>query len=54
MAGLLLVQEAGGQTTDLSGGSALLYTGDEVIVSNGLLHDPLLAALTDADRSAGL
>jgi myo-inositol-1(or 4)-monophosphatase len=54
MAGLLLVQEAGGHTTDLSGGPTRLYSGDEVIVSNGLLHAPLLAALADADRAAGL
>ena len=54
MARLLLVQEAGGQTTDLSGGAGRLYTGGEVVVSNGLLHALLLAALADADRAAGL
>ncbi len=54
MAGLLLVQEANGRTTDLAGGDAQLYTGREVICSNGRLHDRLLAVLADAERPGGL
>jgi myo-inositol-1(or 4)-monophosphatase len=50
MAGLLLVQEAGGRVTDRAGGPDRLFTGDEVIASNGALHDSLLEALSDAGR----
>ncbi len=36
LAGILLVQEAGGSVTDYSGGTANLYSGAEVVASNGL------------------
>ncbi len=42
-AGTLLVREAGGEVTDLSGGPLDLFQGD-VLASNGVLH-PALAAL---------
>ena len=45
LAGLLLVEEAGGQTSDYSGGKANLYSGAEVVATNGLLHDRVLAVL---------
>ncbi len=44
-AGLLLVEEAGGRTSDFGGGRARLFSGDEVLVSNGLIHDEMLAVL---------
>ncbi|MEP7292481.1 MAG: inositol monophosphatase family protein [Chloroflexota bacterium] len=45
LAGLLLVQEAGGTTTDTSGGTDQLYTGAAVVASNGLIHDRMLQVL---------
>ncbi|MGC4056271.1 MAG: inositol monophosphatase family protein [Paludibaculum sp.] len=45
-AGLLLVREAGGRTTDMHGGPAEL-TGPHVAVSNSLIHDELLALFGD-------
>ena len=43
-AGLLVVEEAGGRTSDLSGGPAP-RSGLECLASNGLLHDELAGAL---------
>ncbi|HVU13227.1 MAG TPA: inositol monophosphatase family protein [Phototrophicaceae bacterium] len=48
LAGILLVQEAGGQTTDWDGGTTNLYTGTQVVASNGLLHDRVLDVLNQA------
>lgn len=45
IAGLCLIQEAGGTMTDYSGGTEHLYSGAEIVVSNGLLHSELLAIL---------
>ena len=45
LAGLLLVQEAGGITTDLSGGTGQLYTGAQIVATNGLIHKRVLAVL---------
>lgn len=45
-AGLLLIREAGGRTTDMHGGPAEL-TGPHVAVSNSLIHDELLALFGD-------
>jgi myo-inositol-1(or 4)-monophosphatase len=48
-AGLLLVTEAGGKVTDLSGGDQMLERG-EVVASNGTaLHQELRQALCSAD-----
>jgi len=44
-AGLLLVEEAGGCTSDLRGGPAP-RSGRECLASNALLHDELVAALS--------
>ncbi len=46
-AGLLLVKEAGGYISDLRGGQTMLESG-AVLASNGLLHAPLQALLTNA------
>ena len=43
-AGFLIVEEAGGQVTDLRGGAAD-RSGREVVTSNGLVHRELLAQL---------
>jgi myo-inositol-1(or 4)-monophosphatase len=46
-AGVLLVQEAGGRCSDYTGGSAQLYSGREVLVSNGLIHAEMLRVLRE-------
>jgi myo-inositol-1(or 4)-monophosphatase len=46
-AGLLLVSEAGGRVTDLSGGTAKVYTGEEIVTSNGLLHDEIMRLIKE-------
>jgi myo-inositol-1(or 4)-monophosphatase len=46
-AGLLLVREAGGFISDLSGGRQMMASGD-VLVANGHLHLPLAALIRDA------
>lgn len=43
-AGLLMVDEAGGRTSDLSGGPAL-RSGFECVASNGALHEQMLEIL---------
>lgn len=43
-AGTLVVTEAGGRVTDLSGGSSHLDTGD-ILATNGRFHAPMLEAL---------
>jgi len=48
-AGLLLVREAGGFVSDLSGGQTMMTSGD-VLAANGHLHLPLAALLRDAAR----
>ncbi len=44
-AGLLLVEEAGGHISDFSGGRERLYSGAEVVASNGTIHDEMLTVL---------
>ena len=39
-AGILLVENAGGQISDFSGGEGALF-GGEIIASNGLIHEPM-------------
>jgi myo-inositol-1(or 4)-monophosphatase len=46
-AGALLVREAGGRVTDLTGGEAWLH-GGQILASNGALHDELLALVGGA------
>ncbi|HEV2335069.1 MAG TPA: inositol monophosphatase family protein [Stellaceae bacterium] len=50
-AGLLLVREAGGFVSDLSGGQAMMTKGD-VLAANGHLHLPLAALIKEAMRAA--
>jgi myo-inositol-1(or 4)-monophosphatase len=46
MAGLLCVLEAGGRLSDYSGQlSRRVFTGEEFVASNGLVHDAMLAVL---------
>ena len=49
-AGVLVVREAGGRVTDFKGHPADIHRG-EVLASNGLLHDEMLAVLSDAEIS---
>ncbi|HEU0156407.1 MAG TPA: inositol monophosphatase family protein [Stellaceae bacterium] len=50
-AGILLVREAGGYVSDLSGGRDMLASGD-VLAANDHLHLPLAALIREASRSA--
>ncbi|MBN1246985.1 MAG: inositol monophosphatase [Anaerolineae bacterium] len=43
--GLLLVQEAGGHISDFSGARERLFSGAEVVASNGAIHGEMLAVL---------
>lgn len=46
LAGLLCVEEAGGRVSDYKGvPGAHVYNGDQIIASNGLIHDEIVAAL---------
>jgi myo-inositol-1(or 4)-monophosphatase len=45
-AGLLLIREAGGRTTDMHGAPATLL-GPHIATSNGAIHDELLALFSD-------
>ncbi len=45
-AGALLVQEAGGRVTDFKGGDFSNYR-DEIVASNGLIHDSMVAILRE-------
>jgi myo-inositol-1(or 4)-monophosphatase len=48
-AGMLLVREAGGYVSDLSGGHAMMTSGD-VLAANDHLHLPLAALIREASR----
>ena len=50
-AGLLLVREAGGYVSDLSGGHTMMTSGD-VLAANDHLHLPLAALIREALRHA--
>jgi len=45
LAGILIATEAGGRASDYSGGTKRLYTGEELVVSNGKLHTAILEVL---------
>ncbi len=47
-AGMLIVEEAGGRTSDFSGGRMPL-AGGEMVATNGRIHDALLDALFSGD-----
>jgi myo-inositol-1(or 4)-monophosphatase len=51
-AGALMVAEAGGRVTDFAGGSFSNYTS-QVIASNGLIHDQMIAVIALAERAKG-
>ena len=51
-AGMLLVREAGGYVSDLSGGHRMMETGD-VLAANDHLHLPLAALIREAMRQPG-
>jgi myo-inositol-1(or 4)-monophosphatase len=52
MAGALFVQEAGGVITDYNGDdSDLLYTGRQVVASNGRIHTELLRMIRSARQT---
>ncbi|MGH7229313.1 MAG: inositol monophosphatase family protein [Nitrospiraceae bacterium] len=44
-AGTLIVTEAGGRVTDFKGGSFSIYS-QEIVASNGFIHDAMLAVLS--------
>ena len=48
-AGWLMVLEAGGRVSDLSGGPFTLE-GGEILATNGHIHQAMLEALAEADR----
>jgi myo-inositol-1(or 4)-monophosphatase len=47
MAGMLIVQEAGGQVTDFVGGHERLLNSGELLASNGHIHAAMIATLQD-------
>lgn len=47
----IIAQEAGGRFSDLAGSSSI-YTGD-CLVTNGLVHEPILKVITDNRRQVG-
>jgi myo-inositol-1(or 4)-monophosphatase len=50
-AGIVLIRESGGLVTDYGGQiSERLYSGQEVVASNGLIHDAMLAVLREARK----
>jgi myo-inositol-1(or 4)-monophosphatase len=50
-AGLLLVEEAGGRTSDFAGGTERLLTGEEVVADNGLIHEEMLTVLREGPEA---
>jgi len=52
-AGILLIQEAGGSTTDMHGSPHHLTTSPHLLTTNALIHQPTLALFEDifSDRS---
>ncbi len=52
-AGILLVEEAGGRVTDFAGGRFRLAS-DEILASNGLIHEELIGFFDDMFAGRGL
>ncbi|NWF70100.1 MAG: inositol monophosphatase [Chloroflexi bacterium] len=53
LAGMIVVEEAGGMVTDFSGAqSKLLYMGFEVLASNGRIHKQVLGVLQEVINQA--
>jgi myo-inositol-1(or 4)-monophosphatase len=52
LAGLLCIEEAGGRVSDYRGGNVgRVYAGEEVLVSNGLIHDQMLEVLAERETA---
>ncbi len=51
LAGALLVQEAGGMVSDFDGGRAGMLAAEQIIASNGLVHDEALAVFRLGDAA---
>jgi myo-inositol-1(or 4)-monophosphatase len=49
-AGIVIVREAGGRVTDLSGGHEFDQSGREIVASNGRIHHAMLEVLAAASR----
>lgn len=49
-AGMLILEEAGGMTTDFSNGDADLY--DQIVATNVLIHEQLLSLLAKTENNA--
>lgn len=47
---IMVIHEAGGKVTDYSGGIERLYNGAEIVATNGLIHERVLAVLNNAHR----
>lgn len=45
----LLVEEAGGKLTDFKGNPYSIYS-DELLASNGLIHDQMLQVMDEIDK----
>lgn len=52
-AGALIVAEAGGQATELSGEDLDIFVGD-IVASNGLIHRDMLSMIEEVDRESGI
>ncbi|MGB8952696.1 MAG: inositol monophosphatase family protein [Candidatus Aminicenantales bacterium] len=48
-AGILIVEEAGGRTSDFKGEAFSIY-GSDVLASNGLIHEPMIEVLNGNER----
>ena len=46
-AGALLVQEAGGRVTEMTGGPLGVTTSDHILADNGVLHDEIRASFDE-------
>ena len=51
-AGSLIVTEAGGRMSDFKGGEFSIY-GEELIASNGRIHEEMVRILSDSDSTEG-
>lgn len=51
LAGILMIREAGGQVTTYNGRTDGLYTGHEILASNGLIHQALIEVLEEAQAA---
>jgi myo-inositol-1(or 4)-monophosphatase len=49
-AGALLVQEAGGRISEMTGGPLSVTSSEHILADNGLLHDEILSAFADLFR----